>query len=129
MWKKIAAIYQRDNEQQKCSLSQTFYAQTFDKGTDVASYVSKLRNIATRLNALDTKIDDEMIISKILATLLAEYKYFASAWESTARNDRTLENLTARLVAEEIRNADNQNEEKAVAFKTSGKKCHKCHRQ
>lgn len=91
--------------------------------------MSKLRNIATRLNALDTKIDDEMIISKILATLPAEYKYFASAWESTARNDRTLENLTARLVAEEIRNADNQNEEKAVAFKTSGEKCHKCHRQ
>lgn len=84
--------------------------------------------MATRLNAQDTKINDDMIISKLLATLPTEYIHFA-IWESTAKTDRILENLTARLVAEEIRNIENQLEKKAVAFKISGKQCHRCHRQ
>lgn len=128
MWQKISTIYERDSEQQKCSLLQTFYTLSFDKGADIASYVSKLKNIATRLEALDAKIDNDMIISKILATLPASYKHFASAWESAAKKDRTLENLTARLIAEEMRNAESLAEEKAVAFKVTNKKCHKCHK-
>lgn len=128
MWKKICTIYERDNEQQKCSLMQSFYTLTLEKGADLASYVSKLKNIAARLEALDAKITDQMIISKIIATLPASYKHFASAWESTAKGDRTLENLTARLIAEEMRSIENKNEEKAVAFKTSNGKCRKCHK-
>lgn len=128
MWQKICTIYERDSEQRKCSLLQTFYTLTFEKGTDIASYISKLKNVAMRLEALDVKIDDDMVISKILATLPANYKHFACAWESAAKGDRTLENLTARLIAEEMRNTESHTEEKAVAFKTAGKKCHKCHK-
>lgn len=46
MWTKIYAIYERGNEQQKCSLLQTFYGVSYDKTTDIAAYVSKLKNIA-----------------------------------------------------------------------------------
>lgn len=45
----------------------------------MASYISKLKNLAFRLNALNTKIDDKILISKILATLPKEYMYFVSA--------------------------------------------------
>ncbi|XP_026824427.1 uncharacterized protein LOC113561717 [Ooceraea biroi] len=69
-----------------------------------------------------------MIISKILATLPLSFKYFASAWESTAKRDRTLDNLTARLIAEKMRSAESQTEEKAVAFRATNRKCHKCHK-
>ncbi|KMQ82973.1 zinc knuckle protein, partial [Lasius niger] len=128
MWQKICTIYERDNEQQKCSLLQTFYTLSFDKGADIASYVSKLKNIATRLEALNAKIDNDTIKSKILATLPASYKHFANAWESAAKKDLTSENLTARLIAEEMRNTKNLVEEKAVTFKATIKKCHKCHK-
>lgn len=57
-----------------------------------------------------------------------EYAYFASAWDSTEIANKTLENLTARLIAEEMRiNARNQ-EEKGVAFKTEGRMCYKCNK-
>lgn len=49
---------------------------------------------------MDVVISDSMIISKVLATLPEEYGYFASAWDSTVRNNKTLENLTSRLIAE-----------------------------
>lgn len=128
MWTKINAIYERDNEQQKCSLLQTFYGLSYDKNTDIAAYVSKLQNIATRLTALDTRIEDEMIISKIFATLPEEYRHFASAWESANRNEKTLDNLTSRLIAEEMRTSRRQSDEKAVAFNVINKKCHKCNK-
>lgn len=69
-----------------------------------------------------------MIISKILATLPEDYRHFASAWELTKKNERTLDNLTARLIAEEMRITDRQPNEKAVAFKVTHKKCNKCNK-
>lgn len=64
----------------------------------------------------------------MLATLLEDYKHFASAWESTNRNERTLDNQTARLITEEMRITDRQSNEKAVAFKVTHKKCNKCNK-
>lgn len=81
MWSKIRNIYERDSEQQRYSLLQTFYSTTYDKNIDIATYISKLKNLACRLNTkiYDTKIDDKMIISKILASLPEDYRYFISA--------------------------------------------------
>ena len=42
-------------------------------------------------------------MTKILNTLPSEFNHFASAWESTPKAERTRENLTARLLTEEIR--------------------------
>lgn len=36
-----------------------------------------------------------MLVSKILATLSKQYRYFTSTWESTSEKEKTLENLTA----------------------------------
>lgn len=129
IWTRVCAIYERDNEQQKCSLFQTFYSLAYDKNTDISTYISKLKNTATRLSALDTKISDEMMISKILATLPEEFKHFASAWDSTSKTEKTLDNLTTRLIAEEMRITDRQTEESTVAFKVTNKKCSKCSKQ
>jgi hypothetical protein len=46
MWIKIKTIFQRDNEQQKCNLLQNFYGLAYNKETDMATYISKLKNIA-----------------------------------------------------------------------------------
>jgi len=68
-----------------------------------------LKNLANRLIALNVKIDDNMVVLKVLATLPDEFSHFASAWDSTDINNRILENLTARLIAEEMRLKNNRN--------------------
>jgi cellular nucleic acid-binding protein len=55
-----------------------------------------------------------------------EFKHFSSAWESTAREERTLENLISRLILEEIRSGEREEMETAVALKSVEKKCFKC---
>ena len=63
-----------------------------------------------------------------MVTIPETFKHFASAWESTPTAEKTLDNLTARLIAEEMRYKSVEIEEKAVAFKASGKRCHKCNK-
>lgn len=66
------------------------------------------------------------MIAKILSSLPDSYKYFKSAWDSTSKEERTLENLTARLLKEEM--GKNQNTTEAI-FKTaerSDKLCFIC---
>jgi len=127
MWTKICNIYERETEQQCCNLLKQFHNVKFEKGFDMSTHITKIRNLAFRLNEMDTKISDKMIISKILTTLPKEYIYFESAWESMEPERKTLENLTARLIGEELR-FHPQEEENAVAFKTTYKKCYKCNK-
>ncbi|KAK9751697.1 hypothetical protein QE152_g4842 [Popillia japonica] len=61
-----------------------------------------------------------MVMSKILSTLPEQYKYFLTAWESTPISDKTITNLTSRLVAEELRNKVRENDI-PIAFKSSEK--------
>ncbi|CAB3257953.1 unnamed protein product [Arctia plantaginis] len=58
-------------------------------------------------------------MSKILTCLPERFKYFATAWELTSNNEKTLINLTNRLLLEETRNS---NCEEQIAFKAVNKK-------
>nr|XP_012138746.1 PREDICTED: uncharacterized protein LOC105662244 [Megachile rotundata] len=120
MWLKIHQIYEKESDQQRCSLLQAFYNKTFSADEDIATHISSLKNMAFRLNALNTKLDNNMLISKILATLPDKYGHFVSAWESTAQSEKTLENLTARLIDEETR-VQKQDQEQPLAFKATDK--------
>lgn len=101
---------------------ETFYSKTYENTTDIASYVSELKNIAVKLLALGINIEDDMLVSKILSSLPQEYRHFLSAWDSTEKNQKTLENLVARLISEEMRNNCNQTEGETIAFKAISNK-------
>lgn len=103
MWTKLCSMFERDHEQLKYNLLQEFFSFEDDKNADVAINISKLVNMTYRLKSLDKVIEDDMLIAKILGSLPQGFKHFRSAWESTAKEERTLENLTARLTAEEER--------------------------
>lgn len=109
-----------------CILLQEFFNYTYQKGTDLATHVSKLENLAYRLKVLNADIDDAMLMSKILAILPERFKHFACAWDSTAQDQKTLSNLTSRLLSEENRLITTDSKQDAVVFKTTEKKCYKC---
>ncbi|KAK9694257.1 hypothetical protein QE152_g33671 [Popillia japonica] len=133
MYAKICSIYERDSEERKCTFLQEFFNYKFNKGNDLATHISNLKNIVHKLKVMKQDIDDGMVISKILSTLPEEYKFFTSAWESTQKGERTLDNLTSRLLLEEMRHTSKENED-AVAFRTvKGKseeiRCRKCNKK
>lgn len=63
-----------------------------------------IENLSFSLNSLGQKIYERMIISKILSTLLDKFQHFLAAWESFSTEEKTVNNLTARLLAKDTRN-------------------------
>lgn len=125
MFKKLCNIYGKEGDQNKCSIMQEFFMFKYEEGIDISTHISKLENLAHRLKAMGNKIDDNMLISKILTTLPDQYRHFISAWESTAETGQTLTNLTTRLLTEEGRIKKETNET-PVVFKATEKGCFKC---
>lgn len=113
MYKKLIEIYEGDIKQQKCSLLQQFFNFKFEK-SGIATHIRELQNIVFKLKNLKSNIDDAMLMSKILSSLPEQYKHFISAWESTNKSEKTLSNLTSRLLNEEKRVMGENNTEEGV---------------
>lgn len=96
-------MFEQKSEQSIHFLQQKFF--TFEKSDDddIASFISKMEEIVKQLSDLGTIIPDTMVITKILMALSSSFNHFHSAWESTSKSDRTLENLRTRLMIEEKR--------------------------
>lgn len=103
MWDKLHSVYEQTNQAAKHLLQEQFFAYKKDPKHDIATHISTLENLSEKLKAVNVNIDDSMLITKILMTLPSEYRHFSTAWDSTADNQRTLTNLTNRLLNEENR--------------------------
>lgn len=127
MYTKLCMLYRKDSEIEKCSVMQEFFNFTYVKGCDMSLHISKLENLAYRLKTIKQDVSDEMLMSKILSSLPDRFKFFKTAWESTPKIDKTLVNLTARLIAED--ETYNNKEGASVAFNVTEKICHKCYKK
>jgi len=128
MYSKICGLFERDKDTEKCNLLQEFFNYKYDNASDISNFLSNIQNMAYKLKMFDQNIDDEMLVSKILSSLPEQYKHFATAWDSTPKSERTLANLSSRLIAEEARNKHVESEHAPVAFKGVSTKCTKCHK-
>ncbi|XP_011687466.1 PREDICTED: uncharacterized protein LOC105449780 [Wasmannia auropunctata] len=116
MFEKLCAICERDSEQQKFVLLREFFSYKHDKTVDMSTNVSNLENLAVKLKFLGHGIDELTLISQVLTMLPSNYGYFLSAWESSNKDEMTLVNLTARLIAEKNRFTADQKDDSAVTF-------------
>lgn len=103
MWTALKSTYEQKSENNTYFLQQKYYNFKKEPSDDMATFISKLLEIVHQLRDQEETISDSMVISKILNTMPAEYSHFNSAWESASAADRTLTNLKARLMAEEMR--------------------------
>jgi hypothetical protein len=49
-------------------------------------------------------VSEQVVICKILCSLPPSFRHMLSVWDSVPRNEQTIENLTLRLLREEVRN-------------------------
>lgn len=139
MWDKLHAVFERNNDMSKQHLQEKFFNFQKDESDDMATHFSKIEALVQQMKSLSVQIDDSMVMTKIITTLPQEYRHFASAWESTAENLRTIANLNNRLMIEESRlntsgvfgggeaflTRSNNKNSKQVPNKRKGK-CFKC---
>jgi len=121
MFNTLTRIYKKDSSQEKCLLLQEFYNYTFEKSKDIQTNISQIQNLVFKLKVLEEEISDSMLISKIMTVLPEKYKHFSSAWDSTSKDDKTIENLISRLCQEEDKIKMGSKEETPVTFRANMK--------
>lgn len=115
MWDKLHAVYEQKSETSIHLLQQKFFAYQFEE-KGVANHISMLEDLAKQLEDLAAPILPSMLITRILTTLPSSYNHFHAAWESTVSKDRTITNLTSRLLVEEARIAAAEEQFNSTAF-------------
>lgn len=102
VWDKLSAVYEQKSEATVHMLLQQWYSLQKNSSDDMATHVSRLEDLAHRLQTMGETIPESIIMTKILMTLPPLYKHFVSAWDFTQAQDCTLANLVSRLSIEEV---------------------------
>ena len=101
MWDKLATVYDKGTEQNQHKVLMEYYSYSLNPKMSISENIAVLESFALRLNGLNHKISDDMLIGKIMSILPQEYRYFFAAWQSTDKKDQTLANFIMRLTDEE----------------------------
>lgn len=117
MWQKLHNVFDMKSEESLSLVQKKFFEITWDPAGNVAQHISALEQMASKMKALGGEIPTTMLITRILSTLPPSFGHFHSAWDSTDITKRTIENLSARLMTEELRMQKSKNmEESTVAL-------------
>ena len=122
IYEKITKLFLRDAEINKQKTMEEFFTYQWNKTFTVYENISKLEQLQFSLSKLNHIIDDQMLMSKIISILPENYSYFVSAWDSTDPVNKTMGNLTTRLISEEMRAKATDNP--AIAFNAAV--CYSC---
>ncbi|KAF5282306.1 hypothetical protein FQR65_LT14360 [Abscondita terminalis] len=127
MWRKLHSVYDLQSDETLALVQKQFFDFKWNTSMSIGEHIVKLEQLTNRMRKLNATIPDSMLISRILSVLPAEYKHFHSAWDSTAAEQKTLDNLTTRLLIEEqrVKNQGAEGVEETVALLTKVKLNHR----
>lgn len=119
MWEKLKSVFEKKSETSVHFLQQRFFSYEKEPNDNIAMYISKLQEIVQQLADQGENISEKMVITKILMSLPQLLNHFRSAWDATAEEKRTLNELCARLMIEESRTNSNEQLESALLARRS----------
>lgn len=103
MWTKLSALHEQKSASNKLMLTQRFHEYRMSSGDSIIQHIAKVQNMAAQLTDLGENVSNTTIIAKVLASLSPKYSTLQTAWDSVDPDRQTLENLTERLIREEVR--------------------------
>ncbi|CAI6357443.1 unnamed protein product [Macrosiphum euphorbiae] len=103
MWEKLLAIHEPKFKTSIHLFQQKFFSYSLEATDDMSTHIAKVANSGMRLKQLEEPVTDNMVMTKILMALPDMYNHFYSAWDSIPAVDKTINNLTSRLLIEESR--------------------------
>lgn len=114
MWTKLSSVYDLKSDENLSLVQKQFFELKWDCSENVAHNLSKLEQLAMKMKSLGGEIPNSMILSRALSVLPQKFNHFHSAWDSENDTKKTFENLTTRLMNEEIRLQKQENSEETT---------------
>lgn len=118
MWSRMEAAYSETAEEIAPVLWSKFYGSKFKQGQSVMEFMTEVEQTVSRLRAIEgIAVTDDQIMTQVLMSLPPSLKLnFGVAWDSTPAQEKTLRNLTTRLVKMEknIKQSEEENSYNAL---------------
>jgi len=121
MWTKLSVVHEQRSESSKLILTQKFYEYKMEATDSVIQHISKVQNMAARLNDIGENVSDVAVMVKILAGLPSKYNALKTAWDSVDSDKQTITNLMERFIKEEIRMTTDDETTNALATVSNGR--------
>ncbi|KAJ2938391.1 hypothetical protein O0L34_g13315 [Tuta absoluta] len=124
VWQELHRLFDGNTGDRAYTLCMEFFSAKHDKADDIATHMSKLKNLWNDLKAEVSKVDEtaklpEMfLICKILDTLDDRFFNFKSSWLMLKQSEKTVDSLTSNLCTFE-RNIDSQESTRVEALVTA----------
>lgn len=104
VWLELHRLFDGTDEDKSYNLCMRFFGFRKDPADDIATHMSKLKNIWTQLNQELSKdktseLPELLLLCKILDTLDETYFSFRSSWLLLPKSERKIESLTSHLCA------------------------------
>ncbi|UYV85057.1 K02A2.6-like, partial [Cordylochernes scorpioides] len=134
-WTRLKSIYEQISTTSLLAIQQQFYSYKMNEKDAMSNHISKIEGLIKQLCELGEKVSEAAFMAKVLGSLLSKYAHFLTAWDSVTQTEQTKENLIARLIQEEIRLDQKDQQDDATAFKATAnynwkknKTCNYCKR-
>lgn len=101
VWTRLVAVHEQKSAGSRMTLQKQFYDIQMSNSENVADYVSRVEYVAGQLRDIGIDIPEVTVVGKIVSGLGKTYSSFVSSWLGTDVEKQTLDNLLARLLAEE----------------------------
>lgn len=111
MWDKLHVVFEKQSLDTVVMLYERLFGCRKKYSMSVAALVAEVEEIAEQLKNAGQMLTNELLITKILRDLPAEYDHFRKEWEASEASEKTIDNLRAKLMVEENR-LETENETK-----------------
>lgn len=101
MWTRLSSLYELRDKTTVHLLLQKFFDYRMEEGMTVGQHIAKIEEMARKLEDLGHKQEEVAIVTKVLHSLLSNYRHVISAWDSMPDDKQTMANLLPRLLKEE----------------------------
>lgn len=129
VWLELHKLFDGVSEDKIYNICMEFFSVKKDSEDDIATHVSKLKNLWSGLKqemakdvVNNSELPDLFLLCKILDTLPDNYFSFKSSWMLMSKYDRTIDNLTNQLCAYERalgNKVDESSGQEALVFDSS----------
>ncbi|UYV63121.1 hypothetical protein LAZ67_2003211 [Cordylochernes scorpioides] len=134
-WTGLKSIYEQRSTTSLLAIQQQFYSYKMNEKDAMSKHISKIEGLIKQFCELGEKVSEAAFMAKVLGSLPSKYAHFLTAWDSVTQTEQTKENLIARLLQEEIRLDQKDQQDDATAFKATAnynwkknKTCNYCKR-
>ena len=118
MWKKLNAVRDMKLDENLSMVQKQLSDFKREESESAAHNLSKLEQLSEKMQALGSEIGEKMLITRILTTLPKKFDHFHSARDSVGGEKKTLDKATIRLIMDEFRWKNDDDQQASVALVT-----------